>query len=615
MNKFIKLITIVLPVVFIMGLFSSCETFFNPDQDIYINEEDFYTEYYEYRAAVMGLYSLQQDLVEQLVVLGELRGDLLTVTPNADADLMEIYNFTMSKNNKYVSPQNFFKLIAATNRFINNIEQRYPNVLDPTKAVNNSDRLYGEALTMRAWAYFNAARIYGKVPLIDQRLSTIEDIEAYINTPGTYTIPVYVKYALDGYRNDTLYNQEIVLEKQFYNTDQIIRYFTAELEEKIKAVGVNHFIENNDNSWEVTVWSEWGYNTLMGHMYLTLGDLAKSTFYFEKVVVNNSENFRYQLDNAFAGANWGYIFTNIDSREHIFSLSFNKANQQQNDFQRLFEPWGSNEYMLKPTKRAVHMWETAWRYAVVNYDYRQPDSTKTVFPGYPSDFYRGYGISYLYTRNENYLMGLEYQRMLEAKMNEEDRTVESIMESMDTVVVKYSLNKNVFDHDANYIIYRAGGVNLYLAEAYNYLQALDTTGVVRSTTQKALNIYNNGSNYNPSNSRRQLGVRGRVDLPAYEIQDYKFLFNPFTNKVIGYLNLTNNLAEKRLQFENDIIDERARELAFEGERFYDLMRIAKRRGDPSFLASKVAEKYTGGQRDYIYNLLLDENNWYINYFE
>jgi len=72
---------------------------------------------------------------------------------------------------------------------------------------------------------------------------------------------------------------------------------------------------------------------------------------------------------------------------------------------------------------------------------------------------------------------------------------------------------------------------------------------------------------------------------------------------------------KQMELEEQILDERVRELAFEGERFYDLMRIAKRRNDPSFLAKKVSAKFPAGQRKAIYDKLLIEKNWYINLFD
>src|SRR5690606_20517871 len=128
------------------------------------------------------LYGIQQELVEQLVILGELRGDLLSVTENADADMIEIYNFNVSKENKYVSPRNFFKLISASNNLIRILQREHPEVLDTKSPVTNYDRLYGEVLCMRAWAYFNAVRIYGKIPFIHESLTTIDEVEDYLES-------------------------------------------------------------------------------------------------------------------------------------------------------------------------------------------------------------------------------------------------------------------------------------------------------------------------------------------------------------------------------------------------------------------------------------------------
>ncbi len=132
-------------------------------------------------------------------------------------------------------------------------------------------------------------------------------------------------------------------------------------------------------------------------------------------------------------------------------------------------------------------------------------------------------------------------------------------------------------------------------------------------------IVDDGSNYTLNYGCEQLGVRGRVGLGSANdgiyVGNINYIHDPFTNEILGYRDLYGNFEAKQEYLEEVVMDERARELAFEGERFYDLMRVARRRNDPSYLAKAVSEKYPAGQQDQIYNLLLDESNWYINYFE
>jgi starch-binding outer membrane protein, SusD/RagB family len=600
-------------------VFSSCKEFLNPPQELDLTEDQLFKDWAEYRSVEMGMYGLQQQLVEQLMVLGELRGDLMTVTPNAEADLIEINNFNVSKNNKYASPTNFFKLISACNNLIRILQARHPEVLDKKIAVTNYDRLYGEALCMRAWAYFNASRIYGKVPYIHESLVTIDEIESYINSPGTYVDSVYINFAPNGYYNDTLYNQPITLEKQYYTLDMVIDLFSKQLEQDVKAVGVNHHMDNNDETWDVTIWNPWAMNALLGEMYLTQGNLSRAADHFLPIVQNSTTGpVRYQLDNAFSYGNWGNIFANIDIREHIYSIWFNKTKFQQNGFQNLFLPIPPYQYMLKPTSSAILKWETTWRAQRISKNDLNPSRTEMTFLGIPSDFYRGYGSSYLYLRNGTALDGSSYMQMLQLKSKGDTRGVNNIMDGMDTIVIKYSINQDLYTDDASYIIYRAGSIHLFLAEIYTFMM-FEQGGTVKTKLNNATGIINDGAFFDIAVDRTQLGVRGRVGLgngyDGLNFDNMRYFHDPFTNEITGWVNLSNNLTKKQQYFEQDLLDERARECAFEGGRFYDLMRVAKRRNDPSFLAKIVSAKYPSGQREQIYNYLLDENNWYINYFK
>ena len=221
MLKNLKYPVVIISVMISLIFLPSCKDFLSPDQELNVTQDKLFDDYYEYRSVEMGLYGLQQQLVEQLVVLGELRGDLMTVTPNADADLIEINNFQVSKTNKYANPVNFYKLIAACNSFISVLKKNHPEVLDKKIGVTNYDKLYGEALCMRAWAYFNIVRIYGKVPVIYESLTSIEEIEGYINSPLTYVDSVHIVYGKDGFKNDTSKNVSITLEKKFYDTEMV----------------------------------------------------------------------------------------------------------------------------------------------------------------------------------------------------------------------------------------------------------------------------------------------------------------------------------------------------------------------------------------------------------
>ncbi len=611
--------TRLVPIAIIMVVigFNSCEEYFNPEQALIIKEENYYKNWYEYRAAEMGLYALQQQLVDQIVILGELRGDLLEITPNANKDLKDIYNFEISPENEYASPYNFYQLIGATNNLARKLERNFPEILEETPDITNYDRLYGEVLCMRAWAYFNAVIIYGKVPYIYPSLSSPEEIKAYINSPQIYYDVddiIYDKAGLDS----TITTDTIALEKIYLDVDMVIDTFTTQLPERIKTVGVIHNINNGDLTWDVTVWNNDAYKVLMGEMHLYNSNLTAAYSYFYPILFNyesETSNVKYGLDNKFADNNWVNIFTGIDPYEHILTLQFDKTYQQQNNLQSLFSAIPPNKYMLKPTKIAIDLWETIWMQQDIVKVLSNPEETYMYEIGFPGDFSRGNAVSYAYRKGGELLTEQEVRLMLSYKISGNDREIEDLMNSVDTVVYKYTVNKDIFDHDADIILYRAASIHLYAAEIYTYwLFDINGTGQLNTDINKSLSILNNGAYKNPPDPA-QLGVRGRAGFgsgdDAVYIENIIYQHDPYTNEVIGFYDFTNNLPAKQRYLEEQILDERARELAFEGHRFYDLMRVAKRREDPSFLADKVAAKFSGAKADQIRDHLMNEENWYV----
>lgn len=125
-----------------------------------------------------------------------------------------------------------------------------------------------------------------------------------------------------------------------------------------------------------------------------------------------------------------------------------------------------------------------------------------------------------------------------------------------------------------------------------------------ATSQKyALMLLNQGVNKeNPKPApftrwSANVGVRGRAYLKSREVPKNMISTDSITTLI-----------------ENFIIDERALELAFEGKRWFDLVRIAERRNDPAYLADRVAAKFEGtSYYDAVHEKLMNPANWYLPY--
>jgi starch-binding outer membrane protein, SusD/RagB family len=126
-----------------------------------------------------------------------------------------------------------------------------------------------------------------------------------------------------------------------------------------------------------------------------------------------------------------------------------------------------------------------------------------------------------------------------------------------------------YQSDARFHVYRQGDIYLLWAEALNRMGD-KATAITRINS-----------------------VRGRALMPA-----------PAADNIN-----TNSTTE---QIEDYILRERGLELGFEGRRWYDLLRLAKR-GRPRVLIDAVKRRAPASQQSYLETTLSDPKNWYLPY--
>lgn len=506
----------------VTGLFSiiiltfSCEKMLDMPNNSLLPEDKAYVDEFSARSAVMGVYSSLQDVAQQLVILGELQGDLLTVTENADNDLRQINEHTAGADNIYADPAGFFRVIVNCNEVLHKLHRAKEN------DQNISDLEYAnyiaELTTIRAWVYFKMVQIYGKAPYFEEPLSD-------------YNQSLSLQSKLD-----SLQTEDYILDTLLSQLIAIDTFDMSLLEESpFYAIRVKRF----------TNWA------LQGDIYLWRSNYAYAKRAYDKVLnIMSEEGWRgttrlpYIVSWNYQDVNWKTMFQfNFSSdafeTEAIMVIPFSKLYNQQHSLQHMFYYGEGGNYLIKPTDYIQNLYQAQW---VMRYEV-QPEHPR----GYPGDLNRGKGVSY---------------------------------DSIDgrPVVTKYSLYREPFDNDAGIFVYRTADFHLKTCETY----ARSRKG------SDAIAHLNEGLLYA---SAWGTGTRIRANLKGLSVEDPRVVES----------------------VEDLIMQERAMELAFEGHRWFDLVRIAKHRSNPEYLAEKVAAKFSDEQkREEVKNRLMDMNNWYLS---
>lgn len=119
-----------------------------------------------------GILQAMQQLADQYVMQGEVRGDLVKTTPYTDNNLRQLYDFSAGTENKYDSAYVYYRVINNCNYYIAHCD---------TALYNGSTNLvmdkYIATYAIRAWAYLQLGRNYERVPFFTEPLTQISQID------------------------------------------------------------------------------------------------------------------------------------------------------------------------------------------------------------------------------------------------------------------------------------------------------------------------------------------------------------------------------------------------------------------------------------------------------
>lgn len=166
-----KKISYIIAGLFAVGL-SSCSDMLEVESDMQLPSDNGIGSKTDSVFYTFGIMSAMQQLADTYVLQNELRGDLVSLTSSADLDLQELANFSADGTNAYDSAYVYYRVINNVNNYL---AHRDTTLADgATNLVTNE---YGAMLAFRAWAYLQAVRQYGKVKYVTRPLTSISDIE------------------------------------------------------------------------------------------------------------------------------------------------------------------------------------------------------------------------------------------------------------------------------------------------------------------------------------------------------------------------------------------------------------------------------------------------------
>lgn len=599
-----KSIFYIIALCSVMGVFTACEDMLDvTSSSVQYEGSHELNSPSDSLYSVIGILSKLQGIADRTVLLGELRADLVDENINTENDLRELINHNISASNPYCDYSDYYAVINNCNYFLSKV--------DTTVLVSNQKvmlREYAVVKGIRAWTYLQMALVYKQVPFITKPILSVVDAEED-----------YPKYDLE----------------------QMCDYFIADLlpyvDTELPNYGSISGIDSKSMFFPIRL--------LIGDMYLWKQDYKNAYRYYAEYL------YREDLGTLSGGSqvtslnpttnDISGISVSMSTAEDItvIPMADTKLNGTTSNLNNIFSATDVNE-----GKRPVSP-SYAWKELAEKQDYAYRQNSTTIRHLACGDV-RAFSTYGMQTWDDG---------SFSPTIREEDWYLVDVQS-------KYLVNSK-FSGTNSLPIYTISNVYLRMAEALNRMGESEKAFAILKTGVAQVRIVDGeiSFTYPTSENTAYAGIHARGCGVASENDQYVLDFSGFVptsveqrtdqqgdTVYVRTLNKYESFAGYENQYvyadedivwvegaegtpdtcymvlnpvsylvetvEDLIVDELALETAFEGTRFYDLMRVALRRNDPSYLADKVARRKGQSQsrNEDLFSRLSIMDNWYIN---
>lgn len=544
-----KIKKILLPLIAVLTFTTACSDMMDMKSDRIVTSEDHRLDNANDSIySIIGVLSKVQNIADRCLLMGELRGDLMTIdAANASSDLQQINQFAISSGNKYANKRDFYNVINNCNYILANMD---------TTLVEGQSKVmmpeFAQVKTLRAWTYMQMALIFGKVNYFTRPLVSVADIDAKF--------------------------EEI-------DIDQLSQRLIADLLPMANIRPLNYGAVDGWNSAEFFIPTKQllGDLFLYNNKYQQAAEMYYALIKERRLTVSNSfSSFwktptRDELNNSHLTAYRNDVLTRI-----VFNSDLSSRHSQLLKLTYSVKPsLLPAEWFTSSMQKRTHFHSSGQ--AISRYlsgDLRgcaEYSNGKTTADAFGPVALEGMGRRMLITKYYNNLNGTVADKLVERPLTSLAIYTPSML------YLRYAEAINRLDKPSiAFAVLKYG-----LSDA-----TLSDTLKVDSNEVKNLPSYidftSNAFNVNVGTASRGCGLGIKFDGSQYVI--------PSGVDSVEYV-------------EERILEEMAAESCFEGNRFFDLLCISRHRTDhPKFLADKVSAKYVDSE--YMRQRLMDKTNWW-----